>query len=284
MLINHLNFVEQTLKYDPINFLDFCTQLRGRMLNDSNMKHLPDLCFDNLAQQENFALCYFEGFHHSLRENSRIDLVTKMPGCHILTMKFLLDKKRVLLSLSNGLMLTLNLGTCAIENILVCKVACIDLIKVIDERYLICAGIDSHLRIWNLENDRQMQKINIHQYCILFMLCYKEFIFTFGYDKSVAKFNFMRKEKMVRVDLGKTATAAKLIKCSDTMMPVKIAVAFIDGEVALYDLELNVLFQVARQTNNEIIKLVQLSPVELICFQKEGQITVLNTLSLDEVR
>jgi hypothetical protein len=34
MLIQNLYFIEQTLKYDPINFLDFCTQLRGRVLND----------------------------------------------------------------------------------------------------------------------------------------------------------------------------------------------------------------------------------------------------------
>lgn len=81
LLVQNLFFIEQTLKYDPINFLDFCTQLRGRLLNDSQAKHLPDLCLNNLCQQENFALCYFESFHHSLKENPRIDLVTKMPGC-----------------------------------------------------------------------------------------------------------------------------------------------------------------------------------------------------------
>ena len=74
------------------------------------------------------------------------------------------------------------------------------------------------------------------------MICYKEYVFTFGYDNSVSKFNFMRKDKLTRIELGKTVTAAKLIKCSDTLMPVKIAISYADGEVALYDLELSMLF------------------------------------------
>ena len=107
-------------------------------------------------------------------------------------------------------------------------------------------------------------------YCSQFMLVHKEFVFIFGYDKTITKFNFMRKEKICTIDVLKSVTAVKLIKCSDGMMPYKVVVAFADGEIVLYDTDLNVLFSVHRQTNNEIIKIVQLSPNEIICFQKEG--------------
>jgi len=72
------------------------------------------------------------------------------------------------------------------------------------------------------------------------------------------------------VDVTKRITAAKKITCSDTSMQFKIVVSFADGEIVLYDLYLNILFSVQRHTNSEIIKIVQLSPGELLCFYKEG--------------
>lgn len=94
----------------------------------------------------------------------------------------------------------------------------------------------------------------------------------------------MRKEKVALIDVTKRITAAKKITCSDTSMPFKIVVSFADGEVVLYDLDLKLLFSVQRHTLCEIIKIVQLSPGELLCFYKEGQLNVLNTLTLDELR
>lgn len=89
------------------------------------------------------------------------------------------------------------------------------------------------------------------------MIVQKEFIFVFGYDKTIVKFNYAKKEKEVVIKTKKSATAAKLIKCNaDTMMPLKIAVAYSDSEVVLYDLDLNVLFSVYRQTQIEVIRMV----------------------------
>lgn len=51
---------------------------------------------------------YFRNFHHALRENPRIDTILKVPKCTVLRVKFFADKKRVVLSLSNGLMLVYN--------------------------------------------------------------------------------------------------------------------------------------------------------------------------------
>jgi hypothetical protein len=107
------------------------------------VKNLPDMCFDNLSKQENFALCYFENFHHSLKENPRIDLIAKMPGCQVLALKFLGDKKRVLMSLSNGLMMLLNVSNCTVSKVFINKSAVIDMIKIIDDKYALCAGIDN---------------------------------------------------------------------------------------------------------------------------------------------
>lgn len=55
-------------------------------------------------------ICYFKNFHHALRENPRIDIIIKMPKATLLRVKFLQDKKRVIMSLSNGLILLYNLN------------------------------------------------------------------------------------------------------------------------------------------------------------------------------
>ena len=108
-LINTLHLVQQTLKYEPINYLDFCTQLRGRILGDAGARNLPDMKFDELLNMTaNSDVCYFENFHHALRENPRIDLILQFHGCQILTLKFFADKKRIMVSLSNGLLLLYN--------------------------------------------------------------------------------------------------------------------------------------------------------------------------------
>lgn len=85
-----------------------------------------------------------------------------MPGCQILAIKFLSDKKRVLLSLSNGLMMMLNLNNCTVNKLFINKYAVIDMIKVIDDKYALCSGIDNQLRIWNFDNERQIQKMHVH--------------------------------------------------------------------------------------------------------------------------
>ena len=80
--MNTLLLIQQTLKNEPINFLDFCTQFKGRVLGDAAANDIPDLKFDEMVKNSNNPdICYFENFHHALRENPRIDLIIKMPGC-----------------------------------------------------------------------------------------------------------------------------------------------------------------------------------------------------------
>jgi hypothetical protein len=100
---NILCLIEQTIKSEPLNFLDFCTQLRGRILGEPlSQKFMTDLLL-NLTSE---TIGYFRNFHHALRENPRIDTILKFPlGASVLRVKFFSDKKRVVFSLSNGLIL-----------------------------------------------------------------------------------------------------------------------------------------------------------------------------------
>lgn len=43
--------------------------------------------------------------------------------------------------------------------------AVVDKIKIIDDRYVVCAGIDSKHRIWNIESQKQVSKFELHGYC-----------------------------------------------------------------------------------------------------------------------
>ena len=68
------------------------------------------------------------------------------------------DKKRVALTLSNGLVLLYNTNDNMFVKVFINKHAIIDLIKIIDDKYLITAGIDPKIRIWNIENEKLISK------------------------------------------------------------------------------------------------------------------------------
>jgi len=81
-----------------------------------------------------------------------------MPRTTVLRIKFLQDKKRVVISLSNGLLLFYNTNDYCIQKIFINKMAIMDLIKIIDDKYVITAGIDPKIRIWNIENEKLISK------------------------------------------------------------------------------------------------------------------------------
>jgi hypothetical protein len=71
-LRNILCQIEQTLKHEKINFQDFCTQLRSRLLCEKKDSFLFDIKTDITKNRNE---CYFKCFHHTLRENQRIEYV-----------------------------------------------------------------------------------------------------------------------------------------------------------------------------------------------------------------
>ena len=42
------------------------------------------------------------------------------------------------------------------------KYAILDSLKLVEDRYLITAGIDHKIRIWNTDTDRVISKLNVH--------------------------------------------------------------------------------------------------------------------------
>jgi len=72
------------------------------------------------------------------------------------------DKNRIFISTSNGLMFMLNTHNNTVSKLFVNKTAVVDQVKIIDDKYAICGGIDRQLRIWNLETERQLSKMDSH--------------------------------------------------------------------------------------------------------------------------
>lgn len=91
--------------------------------------------------------------------------------------------------------------------------AILDLIKVIEDKYLITAGIDPKIRIWNIESEKIISKFEIHPYCTIHMVCYKEFAFTYGYDMKLVKYNFKNKTLEYSLQVESNCTAIKILKC-----------------------------------------------------------------------
>ena len=118
-----------------------------------------------------------------------------MPGCLILALKFFSDKKRAFISLSNGMVLLFDTATCLIEMVLLLRNSVNDILKIVDDKYLFCAGIDQHIRIFNIEK-QIVNKFSLHPYCTSQMAVHGEFIYTYGYDKTLVKYNFMSNMKI----------------------------------------------------------------------------------------
>ena len=79
------------------------------------------------------------------------------------------------------------------------------------------------------------------------MVCHKEFIFSYGYTQELSKFNFMQKTKECWIELSSQVTALKLLKTDESNYPLKLVASFADGDIVLYDLDLNSLCHTNRQ-------------------------------------
>ena len=171
-----------------------------------------------------------------------------------------------------------------VEKSFVCKCAIIDKIKIIDDRYLLCGGIDSKIRIWNIEKEQHVSKFQIHNYCLVHMVTNKEIIYSYGYERTLMKYNFMSKSKECWIEVQFHINCLKLLKTNDKSTPVKLVASFSDGDICLYDLDLNVLCHTNRSDAYPILKLISLSSTEILCFQKNGDINVLQNQVLDEIK
>jgi len=66
------------------------------------------------------------------------------------------------MALSNGLMIIYNIIDYNIQRVFVNKMSIIDLIKIVEDKYIITAGIDPKIRIINLENEKTISEFDAH--------------------------------------------------------------------------------------------------------------------------
>jgi WD40 repeat protein len=129
------------------------------------------------------------------------------------------------MSLSNGLIIFYNTNEYTVQKIFVSKMAINDLMKIIDDKYIITAGIDPKIRIWNIESEKLISKFQVHDYATVLMVCHKEYIFSYGFDMKLAKYNFKNKTLDQTVSVQNNITAIKLLKTVDETNKLKIATA-----------------------------------------------------------
>lgn len=80
------------------------------------------------------------------------------------------------------------------------------------------------------------------------MSVHKDYIYSYGHDQRLVKFNFKTKALDSFIELDHKATAFKLLKTpmddSATGGKFKLALSFNNGEISLFDLSLNMLITV----------------------------------------
>ena len=83
-----------------------------------------------------------------------------------------------------------------IEKIIESKFAIIDCLRIIEDKYLVTAGIETKVRIWSIENEKMLQKFSLHPYSTSFLLNYKEYLISYGHDKKICFYNFKEKKNL----------------------------------------------------------------------------------------
>lgn len=119
----------------------------------------------------------------------------------------------IFMSCSNGLVLCFNIQTHAIEKIIANKCALIDCLKIFEPYYLITAGIDSKIRLWDIKTEQMCAKFEIHKYATQQMILVKNILYSYGgHDMKLVKFDIYNKETDCWINLKSHITCLKLIK------------------------------------------------------------------------
>lgn len=140
------------------------------------------------------------------------------------------------------------------------------------------------------------------------MIVLNSMLFTYGgHDMKLVKFDIACKETDCWINLKSHITCLKLIKYrakslredsntvddekrqdtteSFALTETRIAAAFSDFDVVLYDLDLNQLQQINLNNmtpGDEVMRIIRVGDNDLMCFSCEGAINVLSALSLEE--
>ena len=99
------------------------------------------------------------------------------------------------------------------EKIIPNKGAVIDCLKVYDTHYLITAGIDTKIRVWNINTEQIEHKFEIHKYATQQLIVSQDLMYSYGgHDLKLVKFDIKLKESDCWINLKSHITSMKLIK------------------------------------------------------------------------
>ena len=136
---------------------------------------------------------------------------------------------------------------------------------------MFCAGVDKYVRIFDLEN--QHCRFSLHPYCTSQMLVIGEILYTYGYDKTIVKYNFKTEEKLCMVQCSKHIDTMKIIKHgTGDFAQIRLAVSQSNGVITVYDESLHRLNQKSIWTYSQdhVLNLISVSHDELLSFHKDG--------------
>ena len=118
----------------------------------------------------------------------------RFPGCQVLAIKFLSDKKRMFISLSCGIVLLMNTADMRVQKILFQHAFVIDKLKAV-HAHLITAGIYPNVRIWNVDAEKVVDSVNTGAYAVTHLALLQEWLFIGTSDKALFKYNMKTKTR-----------------------------------------------------------------------------------------
>ena len=100
-----------------------------------------------------------------------------------------------------------------IEKVFANKGAIIDCIKILAPTYLITAGIDSKIRMWDIKSEKLFGKYEIHKYATQQLIVHNSILYSYGgHDMKLVKFDIACKETDCWINLKSHITALKCLK------------------------------------------------------------------------
>jgi hypothetical protein len=142
--------------------------------------------------------------------------------------------------------------------------------------------------MWSIKTEKLLAKFEIHKYATHQILVHDTNMYSYGGpDLKLAKLDITTKEIDCWINLKSHITALKLIKFTEKDKESRIAAAFHDFDVVLYDLDLNQLVQITISNmipGDEVIKIIRTGQSEIMCFSIEGTINVLGCNHLEDIK
>lgn len=162
---NILYLIEQTIcKNQNMCFPDFCTQLRGRIIGEKERSLMYMLRLDITNQNCTF----FKGFQNSLRENSKIDTIIKLPFTFINQTAFFAEQDKICISTDSGLLIIYSYTTFQVIGLINSKYLNITTMTYYTpqgedmDEYLLTGGQDPEIRKWDDIESVESSSYSIH--------------------------------------------------------------------------------------------------------------------------